>query len=650
MYLALQFERMYTKGEILEFYLNEIFLGHSAYGVQTAAQQYFGKNVWELELPEIAMIAGIIQAPNRHSPYVNEERARTRQQVVLNRMVDLELISEIEARDAAEAPVELAGMGQDQEEFAPYFIRYVRDQLINMFGPQLVYSGGLRVYTTLDNRIQEEAEKTVQELIENNTLPTVERDHLPGDPHQPQLAIISLEPSTGQIKAMVGGRGQDQWNRATQSRRQPGSAFKPLIYAAAIEEGLSPGSVVLDYPTLEFSDHTVEGPDDQPKPWPRNFSDVYRGPVTLREAMNHSINVAAVKVLDQVGVSQGMSMVQRLGIQSLTSEDRNLGLALGGLTRGVTPLEMAQAFAVFANRGIRTEPTAILRVEDNRGNVLYQANPSQEIILEEEVNFIVNDMLQTVITDGTGHRANLGRPTAGKTGTTNDYTDAWFVGYTPDLVTSVWVGEDSPRPMQYFPDKDEDGEVIINPTTGEPRYEVTLHSWIAAQIWGDYMRAAVEPMPVQNFPPKPRNVVERPVDPLTGKLPGEYAPDEIKELFVQGTEPQEEEDFHEPLEKVEIDTETGLLATPDCPPENVQTWRFQRYSGIRIGEDGNPIHQFDTRTGAPLTDEEGNYVYETKPTQHCHIHRPVTEDDDEKAPSEDLLERMWDRLFNNRDE
>jgi len=651
MFLALQFERIYTKEEILEFYLNEIFWGHSAYGIQTAAHQYFGKDVWDLDLSEIAMLVGILQAPNRHSPYFNMDQAKFRQQVTLNRMLELDLVSPEEAEKAAEAPLELVGLGQTQDEFGPYFMRYVRDELLKMFGPQVVYGGGLRVYTTLDNRMQEQAEKTVKEMLEDETLPTIQRANLPGDPNQPQLAILSIDPKTGHIKAMVGGRGDDQWNRATQSRRQAGSAFKPIIYSAAVKEGLSPGSVVLDYPTVEYSGHTVTSTDDQPTPWPRNFNDVYRGWVTLREAMNHSINVAAVKTLSEIGVSNALRMAQDLGIKNLVPEDRNLGLALGGLTRGITPLEMAQAFGVFANRGIRTEPVAILKVEDNRGNVLYEANPTREIAISEGASYIITDMLQSVIKDGTGWRAELGRPTAGKTGTTNDYTDAWFVGYTPDLVTAVWVGEDSPRPMKYFPQTDSSGNVVINPRTNEPNYGVTLSSWIAAELWGRYMRAAVEPMPVTKFPPRPRNVIEVSIDPFTGKLPGSYAPREVTELFIRGTEPEERESFHQPIERVDVDVETGLLATPDCPQENVQTRRYQMDTSIRVDDNGLPIHRFDPSTGVPLTDEEGNYIFEKKPTQSCFVHgstRPA-----EEAPSEDdddTIDRLWDRLWDRSDD
>ncbi len=645
-FLAIQFERLYTKHEILEFYLNEIFFGHSAYGVQTAAQQYFGKDVSELNLAESTMLAGIIQAPNRLSPYHNMEGARGRQRVVLNTMVELGFITENEAREAAEEPIELVGLGRGEEQFGQYFLRYVRDQLLKMFGPQVVYSGGLRVYTTLDNRMQKAAEETIQKLIEDGTIPTVEREGYEGDPKQPQVSIVSIDPATGHILAMVGGRGEDQWNRVTQSHRQAGSSFKPIVYAAALENSYSPGNVLKDYPTVDFSEHTAVEEGDPYRAWPRNFNDQYLGPITLREALNRSQNVVAVKLLNEIGVRTGMDMAQRLGALNLVPDDRNLGLALGGLTRGITPLEMTQMFSVFANRGIKTEPMAILKVEDSRGNVLYQATPNKEIVISEEVNYLINDMLQTVITDGTGHRSDLGRPAAGKTGTTNDYTDAWFVGYTPDVATTVWVGEDYPRSMQYNPKRDSDGEIIINPETGKPDYQVTLSSWIASHIWGIYMREVVKPMPVTNFPSAPSDIIKVEIDPITGKLPGEYAPKVVEELFIKGTEPTEKETFHQPLESVDICIESGLLATPSCPRDEVKTHQYQRYSHIRVGTNGMPVPQFDPRTGAPITDEKGDLLYELKPSESCWIHDPYQRQEER---DKDFLERIWEFLQPRQD-
>lgn len=649
MFLALQFERLYTKDEILEFYLNEAFLGHSAYGFQAAAQQYFGKDVDELTLAESAMLAGILPSPNRYSPFNNMEIAKRRQAVVLNRMEELGYITAEEVAQAREEEIELRSREEKQEDFAPYFIRYVRDELLREFGPQAVYAGGLRVYTTLDSRLQNDAEETLRTLIEEDVLPTVEREQGQGDMYQPQAAIVTLDPSTGHILSMVGGRGNDQWNRVTQSYRQPGSAFKPIIYAAALEQGLGPGTVMDDYPTIEFSGFTVANPGDEIRPWPRNFGDQYSGPITFREALNNSKNVVAVKALNEIGISNGLDMAQRLGVSSLTSDDRSLGLALGGLSRGITPLEMAQVYGVFANEGIRTEPISITKVEDHRGNIIYQRVPERSIVLAEDINYIMCDMLQTVITDGTGWRADLNRPTAGKTGTTNDYTDAWFVGFTPDLVTAVWVGEDTPRSMRYFPKLDSSGNPIINQQTGDMEFQITLHSWIAAQLWGDYMRQAVSPMPVLQFPSRPNTIEEVTICPVTGKLPGEHTPRTVTELFVADKTPEEKETYHEPIIEVEIDTKTGLLASSYCPPEDVQIQQFQRHSHIRVDSQGLPLRIFDPRTGVPKTDENGNPLYETMPESICYIHDPFH--DTEQTPSEDNdFDDLWERLFHDRDD
>ncbi len=642
MFLAIQFERLYTKREILEFYLNEIFLGHSAYGVQAAAHQYYGKDVWELSLCESALLAGILQAPNSQSPYNNKQAALRRQHIVLNRMVELGYINQAEADAARDEPIVLTGIKETSAQFAPYFIRYVREQLLAQFGPQLVYGGGLRVYTTLDSRLQEIAENTVNDIIENNTMPSIDRA---GDGLlQPQLALVTVDSKTGYIKAMIGGRGTDQWNRATQSRRQPGSAFKPIIYAAALEEGLSPGTPFLDYPTTDFSEHTIDEVGNI-IPWPRNFNNQYCGLVTLRDALDQSMNVVAVKLLNEIGINKGFAMAERLGVSKLGAVDKNLGISLGGLTHGITPLEMAKVFATFANQGIQVEPTAILRVEDGRGNILYQATPKRKIVLSEEVAFILTDMLTTAVNSpyGTGRRARLStHPVAGKTGTTNNSTDAWFVGYTPDLVTSIWVGEDNPYPMDYNPILDQDGNIKLNPNTGLPTYQLTLGSWITAEIWGQYMRQATESMPPSKFPGQPVRVTKVTIDPVTGLLPGEFAPEVIEEYFIRGTEPTETETFHEPLISVDIDIETGLLATPNCPKENIRTYQYQRFSHIRITPDGSPMPLFDPHNEVPLKDENGQILYEKMPTDSCWVHDTHQR---KEEPSQDFLEKLWDFFF-----
>lgn len=648
-FLALQFERMYTKDEILEFYLNESFMGHSAYGVQAAAQQYFGKNVPELSLAESALIIGLLPSPNRYSPYNNQELAFQRQRIVLNRMVDLGYITEQQAQAARNEELVFINFRDLHEDFAPYFVRHIRDQLLREYGPQLVYSGGLKVYTTLDSSMQREAENTVANLIESNVIPTIERADISGDINQPQMALISLDPSNGHVLAMIGGRGDDQWNRSIQSYRQPGSAFKPIIYTAAINEGYSPANIFYDYPTTEFSDFTINEPGGLLRPWPRNFNDNYHGPISLRQALADSQNVVAVKLLSEIGVSKGLEMAQNLGVSSLIPQDRNLGIALGGLTRGITLLEMAQAYSVFANNGILNQPISILRIEDSRGNILYQATPQRKIVLSEEVNYVIVDMLQSVITDGTGWRADLGRPAAGKTGTTNDFTDAWFVGFTPDIVTATWLGEDTLRSMQYNPRRDANGNIIVNPQTGSPSYQTTVGSGVAAQLWGDYMRAVVADKPITNFPPRPDSIINVTVDAFSGLLPNDYSPQTITDIFIRGNEPRRRDTFHQPTQEVEIDIVTGFLATSSCPADNIRTYTYQVDSKIRLDSQGFPRPLFDPNTGVPLKDENNNIIYDRQPEQSCWVHDPQRQST-QSSPDQNVVDELWESFFRSENE
>ena len=444
-YLALQFERLYTKPEILEMYLNEIFMGHSAYGVQIAAHQYFGKDISELTLSQSALLAGLPKAPNYYSPLRNPEAAKERRNIVLNRMNELGYINNNELKQAKTADLNLKPEDPKQEDFAPYFIRYVRDELIDKFGAQMVYSGGLKVYTTLNTNMQKKAEDSVKNAL-GNYIPTVKRNN--NEQLQPQLSILSLNPKTGAIEAMIGGRGKnDQFNRATQAIRQPGSAFKPFVYTTAIKNNYSTSSLINDMPMI-----AAEEKGEDKKIWPKNFQDQYRGYVNLRTALTHSINVASVKLLREVGVNETIKTAENMGISTFTPSDNletHLSLALGGLTNGVKPLEISNAYGILANRGIKVEPYAIKEVLNKNNQIIYEKKPQKKVVLSEETSYIMTDMLQSVVKNGTGWRANFGRPIAGKTGTTNNYTDAWFVGYTPELVTTVWIGEDSPKKMVY---------------------------------------------------------------------------------------------------------------------------------------------------------------------------------------------------------
>ncbi len=652
-YLAIQFERLYTKPEILEMYLNEIFLGHSAYGVETAAQQYFSKHVWELNLSECALIAGLPKAPNYYTPLRNMEAAINRRNVVLNRMLELGYISEEEAREAKNAEIKVrSAQPENIDELSPYFIRYIRDQLIDLFGAQMVYNGGLRVYTTLDVSMQEKANQAIKDIIADKYIPTVERNNT-ADKLQPQLALLTLDPQTGAIRAMIGGRGNDQFNRATQAVRQPGSAFKPFVYTTAIKKNYSPATVINDMPIpVESSRGTAKAI------WPTNFEDEYRGFVTLRTALANSINVAAVKMIQKVGVAETIETAEAMGIQTFQQADYakdHLSLALGGLNKGVTILQMATAYGVFANNGIKVEPYAITKVLDKNGNTIYKNHSKKDIVLSPEVSYIMTDLLQSVITGGTGWRANLNRPVAGKTGTTNDYTDAWFVGFTPDLVTAVWIGEDNLQSMIYD-QRDKQGNYLY-PEGNGPRI---VSSSEAARLWGNYMREVVKDREVKHFT-VPQNIVRKEIDPVTGLLANEYTPRTVTEIFRKGNVPVEKDYLHGPVETVKIDTETNMLATSGCPEEQVKEFDYIVGSGIRLGpaeirfaeknnnkskdnlvkgtyivNTGEPVQQIDPELGVPITDKNGEIKFELKPTERCTLH----------SPKENILDSIWN-FFNN---
>ncbi|MFW6022210.1 MAG: transglycosylase domain-containing protein [Halanaerobiaceae bacterium] len=665
-YLAIQFERLYTKPEILEMYLNEIFLGHSAYGVEAAAQHYFNKNVWELDLSESALIAGLPKGPNLYSPFNNMEAAISRRNTVLNRMEELGYITVEQAKQAKEADINLRSSQPEEKEFAPYFVRYVRDLLIDKFGAQIVYSGGLKVYTTLDPEIQKKAEASIEKAINDKYIPTIEKENT-ADKLQPQLALITMDPNTGDIKAMIGGRGNDQFNRSVQAARQPGSAFKPFVYTTAIKQGWSPSSVINDMPMLARKER-----GEPKKLWPKNYGDKYRGLVSLRSALKHSINVAAVKLIQDVGITQTVETTEAMGISTLQSADKNgqhLSLALGGLNKGVTPLEMASAYGIFANNGIKIEPIAITKVLDKNDKVLYKAHPEKKIVLSEEVSYLMTSMLQSVTSDtgGTGWRARLGnQPVAGKTGTTNNYTDAWFVGYTPDLVTSVWIGEDNLAKMEYN-QKDSSGNYLF-PEGNRGR---TISSSEAARLWGEYMREVVKDMPVSYFNVPDNIVTGIEVDSLTGLLPNEYTNTIVKEVFRKENVPTKVNSLHQPIKTAKVDTETGMLATSSCPDENIEEYRYFENSRIRIGskniqfgdgfansnntdnidqdidisgvyivDDYEPIQQIDPVTGVPKTDDNGEVLYELVPETECEEHG---------SSGDSFMDNIWN-FFKNRDD
>lgn len=459
-FLALQLERQYSKQEILELYLNQIYFGDGAYGVQAAARTYFGKNVEDLDLDECAMLAGIPKSPNYYSPFNSLKAAQERKATVLDQMEHYGYIDAATAnKTKAEVP-KLVPQNQRKDKTAAYFIDYVVQKLIDKYGADKVYKDGLKIYTTLDLNLQKDAEAAAA------TLPAKRTDS--NGVAQPEVALIAIDPHNGYIKAMVGGRGQDQFNRATMAERQPGSSFKPFVFAAAIEENYGPDSVIDDSPVRIGN-------------WaPHNYDGSFHGRVTLRQVAEHSLNVPTVKIAQKIGIDKPIYYAQQMGITTLvldgTRNDRSLSTALGGLTKGVTPLELVSAYGTFDNKGVHVDPVAILKVIDRDGNVLEEAQPQQKAVLNESTAAIMTDLLQSVVLHGTGGRANIGRPMAGKTGTTDDWHDAWFVGYTPELVAGVWVGNDD------------------NSSMG-----VMTGGMAPAEIWKAFMTKAVAGTPVTAF-------------------------------------------------------------------------------------------------------------------------------------------------------
>ncbi|HHV44173.1 MAG TPA: PBP1A family penicillin-binding protein [Firmicutes bacterium] len=506
---AIQIERKYSKPEILEAYLNIILFGE-AWGIEAASQSYFGKSVQELSLAEGALLAAIVNLPNALNPRINPEGAINRRNLVLSQMHRYGYITAQQAEEAMKEPLILAERPSSTPLETRYFLNYVRDQLIDMYGVELVYTGGLQVYTTLDLDMQ----KTAEEVL-LNSLPVGYEDDK--GLIQPQGAIIAIDPRTGYIKAMVGGRGNDELNRAVQSTRQPGSAMKPFVFIAALERGYTPATVYDDYPVK------IELPTGQVYE-PRNYNDQYYGPVTLRKAIEDSLNSVAVQLLNEIGPEAAFEVATRMGITTLVDKqgeltDKTLAFALGGLTYGTTALEMASAYGILANQGVWVEPIGIIKVVHPDGHV-DEFEPKRVPVLDEKVAYLMTDMLRGVISRGTGRRGNIGRPAAGKTGTTVSNRDGWFIGYTPELSVAVWMGEDIPKPMSY--------------------QGVNYGSWKTTEIWGEFMSKVTANTPVTDFR-RPPGIVERTIDIKTGLLahPGIPSTETSVEKFIAGTEPTE---------------------------------------------------------------------------------------------------------------
>lgn len=438
--LAYQVERNHTKEEILYLYLNQIYFGHGNYGIGAASRDYFGKGVGELNLAEAALLAGLPRSPSRSSPYRDFFSAMERQRYVLRRMYKEGFITETAYQESLQTPIRLTPSPDLNSQIAPYFVEHVRQIVGDQYGFDPLLQGGLRIYTSLDASLQRAAQKAVREGLDELRLRIRGTpDSAESEEMAVQGALLVLDPHTGAVRALVGGYdfARSQYNRALQAKRQAGSAFKPIIYSAALERGFSELSVVLDGP-LSF--RVAPG-----KYWrPQNYDNRFVGPVTLRSALAHSLNSVAVRLVDRLGVDRIIQQARKLGIES--PMEKNLSLALG--SSSVSLLEMVRAYSVFANGGRLMEPLFITKVTDRYGRVLEQNEPASEQVLSPEVAYVLTDMLKNVVQSGTGRSAGkLGRALAGKTGTTSDFRDGWFIGYTPDLVAGVWVGFDDHRPL-----------------------------------------------------------------------------------------------------------------------------------------------------------------------------------------------------------
>lgn len=606
--LAFKLEKNLTKKEILELYLNKVYFGHGAYGVKMAAKTYFGKPVSGLDLAESALIVGLIKAPSTYSPYSNLDKAKQRQYTVLSRMLKEKYISQEEMDKAYKQPLHLSSVRT--AGYAPnYFLEYIRKYLEDKYGIDMVYKGGLRVYTTLNKDMEIAAVKALQkgledldkrqgfrgplgqkvldfaqELKDKETFDKVfmeagdimtgivlkvsEQEAAvkakgiigrlllkdaewaarlidqkgktikefrdlklnkilkPGDiimvkvktiwknepvfelEQEPRVqgAVIAMEPSTGYIRAIVGGYdfSKSEFNRAVFAERQAGSVIKPLIYAAAMDNGFTPASVIIDEPIV-FENAELGD-------WkPGNYDNKYNGATRLRDALAHSRNIITIKLLQDIGVGKAVSFMNSLGLNG--PFPRDLTLALGSLS--LTPIEITSAFSVFANNGVKMEPIAVKYIMDSSGNTIESNKPAGARVITPQTSFLTTSMLEDVVNYGTGMKAKaLNRPVAGKTGTTNDYIDAWFVGYTPDLAAGVWVGFD-------------DQQTIGKKETG---------SKAALPVWVDFMKETLDTLSPSRPFPVPEGIVTAVIDPVTGLLATNDT-EKLVEFFKEGTVP-----------------------------------------------------------------------------------------------------------------
>ncbi len=539
MRVARQIEKKYSKDKIFELYLNQINLGNRAYGVEAASQRYFGKSVRNVNVAEAAMLAALPKAPTRYNPRRNPRRAVLRRNSIINAMRDDGLFAAAEAERWKAYPLLLSSRS-DYSGVAEYFVEYVRQQLDARFGSDL-YSEGYRIYTTLDLHMQQAAERALEAqllAIEDGALG--EFTHLTYSEYLEERAepaaadeearqylqglMLSIEAESGYIRAMVGGRDfeDSKFNRVTQARRQPGSTFKPFVYSAAIRAGIPLSYIMVDEPI------SVEMNIGEP-PWePKNFSLRYSGPMTLRRALFTSDNIIAVRLgLEEVGEQAVISEAVKFGITTPIPPYPSIFIG----SADVLPIQLFGAYTTFANMGVRTTPIGILRVEDRDGRILWQPETRREVVADSAHTWLVADVLRDVIRRGTGYQAVRAKgfdlAAGGKTGTTNDGYDAWFIGFTPDLVTGVWIGFDQPKR-------------IMNLATG---------GRLAAPAWTQMMTEVYERRPAPQAWPRPSGLTFQEIDASTGYIVTSFCPTDLRavESYLPGTEPDQFCPVHSPF-------------------------------------------------------------------------------------------------------
>ncbi len=466
--LALRLEQILPKDQILEMYLNQVYWGHNNYGVETSARSYFNKSAKDITLAESAMMAGLIQAPEDFSPFVDYKLAKQRQAIVLRRMRDLQWITPTEEQEALKQKIQLGRITSFQSSQLPYVTDAVTQELNKRFGRDTLLKGGMRIQTTVDANMQRTAEDVVKRGHKTLRSQGVYAD---------QMALVAVDPRTHFVKAIVGGVDYktSQFNRAIQARRQPGSSFKPFVYYAAFASGrYTPDSIINDSP--------VSYPDGDEMYVPRNYDGSFSGAITIRHALEVSRNIPAIRLGQAVGLNRVVDICRTIGIESPIPPV--ISLPLGAVD--LTPMEMAGAYATFASYGWYSPTTMIVQVTDSVGNVLLDNTPKPKLVLDPWASAALTSVLQGVVTRGTGTAAQIGRPAAGKTGTTSSERDIWFVGYVPQLAAAVWVGNDDYQPLGHG-------------ATG---------GTFVAPIWRDFMERAMKGVPVQQF--KPPSAFERP--------------------------------------------------------------------------------------------------------------------------------------------